>query len=123
MTLLRRGGCCMCQDASSASPALHPRTRTQQLQAPPLAPRPFRSVTPRPGSLPCPLRVHSPPRHLLEQVGRGHRALSPGLGTRGFLRLGWTRRLPEEAHSPTPPGTSGAQSPQGSGLAFSDGGS
>ena len=123
MALLRQGCRCMCQDASSASPSLRPRAPPGGLHAPPLAPRPFCSVTPQPGSLPRPLRVHSPPRHVLEQVGRGHWALSPGLGTRGSLRPGRTWRLPKEAHSPTPLGTSGAQSPQGSGPAFSDGSS
>lgn len=108
---------------SSASPALRPRTPPRGLHAPPLAPRPFCSVSHPLGSLPRPLRVHSPPHHVLEQVGRGHWALSPGLGTRGSLRAGRTWRLPEEAHSPTPPGTSGTQSLQGSRPAFSDGSS
>ena len=58
-----------------------PEPPPSRLQAPPLAPRPFCSITTPPSSLPCPLRVHSPPRHVLEQVGKGHRALSPGLGT------------------------------------------
>ena len=128
-------GRCMCQDASSASPALHPRTPTRQAPSPTSGPQALlqhHHPTQQPA---LPPRVHSPPRHVLEQVGRGHRALSPGLGTRGSLRVGQTWRLPRrptaqlpqprQGQSPWPdsPRTSGAQSPRGSGPAFSDGGS
>lgn len=128
-----RGAACAKMQALPLQPCT-PEPPPGRLQAPPLAPRPFCSITTPPGSLPCPLRVHSPPCHVLEQVGRGHRALSPGLGTRGSLKVGQTWRLrrptarlpqPRQGQSPWPdsPRTSGAQSPWGSGPAFSDGGS